>query len=45
MPEIIRVSDRVLVMKEGKITAELVGSDINESNIGQYAIGQKKAQA
>lgn len=44
MPEIIRVSDRVLVMKEGKITAELVGDDINESNIGQYAIGHTKVQ-
>ncbi|AAU36807.1 sugar ABC transporter ATP-binding protein [[Mannheimia] succiniciproducens] len=42
MPEIIRVSDRVLVMKEGAITAELCGGDINEENIAQYAIGQNK---
>ena len=45
MPEIIRISDRVLVMKEGKIAAELIGNDINETNIGQYAIGQEKPLA
>ncbi|MBO8416368.1 MAG: sugar ABC transporter ATP-binding protein [Proteobacteria bacterium] len=45
MPEIIRVSDRVLVMREGSIAAELTGADINEENLGQYAIGQgKKAE-
>ena len=38
MPEIIRISDRVLVMREGKIAAELKGDDINEENIAQYAI-------
>ncbi|MDH2926072.1 sugar ABC transporter ATP-binding protein [Lonepinella koalarum] len=42
MPEIIRVSDRVLVMKEGEIKAELHGSDINEDNIGRYSIGNNK---
>lgn len=43
MPEIMRISDRVLVMREGEIVAELTGSDINEENLGAYAIGQKKA--
>ncbi|HKM98637.1 MAG TPA: sugar ABC transporter ATP-binding protein [Buttiauxella sp.] len=38
MPEIIRISDRVLVMREGKITRELKGDDINEENIARYAI-------
>ncbi len=42
MPEIIRVSDRVLVMKEGEIKAELHGDDINEDNIGRYSIGNNK---
>ena len=42
MPEIIRISDRVLVMREGEIVAELTGSDINEGNLGAYAIGQGK---
>jgi len=44
MPEIIRVSDRVLVMREGRVAAELVGEHINEENIAQAAIndfGQK----
>lgn len=38
MPEIIRISDRVLVMREGKITKELKGDDITEENIARYAI-------
>ncbi len=41
MPEIIRISDRVLVMREGQISAELTGDEINEENLGTYAIGQK----
>lgn len=42
MPEIIRISDRVLVMREGSITAELIGDDINEENIARYAISDIK---
>ncbi|HBO38914.1 MAG TPA: sugar ABC transporter ATP-binding protein [Pasteurellaceae bacterium] len=42
LPEIIRISDRVLVMREGEVVAELVGEEINEANIAQYAIGQEK---
>lgn len=38
MPEIIRISDRVLVMREGKITRELNDDDITEENIARYAI-------
>ncbi len=38
MPEIIRISDRVLVMREGKITRELSGDEITEENIARYAI-------
>lgn len=38
MPEIMRISDRVLVMREGKITKELNGDDITEENIARYAI-------
>ena len=40
MTEIMRVSDRVLVMRDGAIVAELQGDDINEDKIAQYAIGQ-----
>ncbi len=38
MPEIIRISDRILVMREGKITKELNGDNITEENIARYAI-------
>ncbi|MCG7368437.1 sugar ABC transporter ATP-binding protein [Pantoea sp. ACRSH] len=38
MTEIIRISDRVLVMREGKITRELTGDAITEENIARYAI-------
>lgn len=42
MPEIIRISDRVLVMREGKITTELKGDEITEENIARYAISDRK---
>ncbi|KAB8311366.1 sugar ABC transporter ATP-binding protein [Rouxiella chamberiensis] len=42
MPEIIRISDRVLVMREGQITKELNGDDITEENIVRYAINDVK---
>lgn len=41
MPEIIRIADRVMVMREGEISAELIGDEINEENLGTYAIGNK----
>ena len=37
MPEIIGVSDRVIVMREGRISGELQSSEINEQNIIQLA--------
>ncbi|PKE31990.1 sugar ABC transporter ATP-binding protein [Rahnella sp. AA] len=42
MPEIMRISDRVLVMREGHITKELNGDDITEENIARYAINDVK---
>ncbi len=38
LPEVIRVSDRVLVMREGRISATLGPADINEANIARAAI-------
>ena len=38
MAEVIRISDRVLVMREGKITKELSGNLITEENIARFAI-------
>ncbi|KNC07366.1 ABC transporter [Pantoea sp. RIT-PI-b] len=42
MTEILRVSDRVLVMREGKITRELQGAEITEENIASFAIKEIK---
>ena len=42
LPEIIGMSDRVIVMREGVITGALEGSDISEHNIMQLAT-QKRA--
>lgn len=38
LPEVIRVSDRVLVMREGRIAAELAAAEITEANIARHAI-------
>ena len=38
MPEIVSLCDRVLVMNDGQIKAELAGEDINSENILEYAI-------
>ena len=41
MPEIISMSDRVLVMKNGQIAAELTTEQITEENILIHSIGDK----
>jgi ribose transport system ATP-binding protein len=38
LPEVIRVSDRVLVMREGRISATLAKDEITEANIARHAI-------
>lgn len=40
LPEILGMSDRVYVMNEGKIVAELSGEDMNQETIMKYSIGQ-----
>ena len=42
MPEVVSMSDRVLVMKEGEVVGELNRDEISEENILQYSIGGKK---
>lgn len=37
MPEAIGISDRVIVFREGTLTGELTGADINENNIIRLA--------
>ena len=39
MPEIIRVSDRVLSLYEGRIVSELVGEEISEESVGRAITG------
>ncbi|WP_322510562.1 sugar ABC transporter ATP-binding protein [Chloroflexus sp.] len=40
LPEILAVSDRILVMREGRITAELTRSEATQDRIMQAAVGQ-----
>jgi ribose transport system ATP-binding protein len=44
MTEINRISDRVLVMREGKVSTELHGDDITEENIARFAINDPGAK-
>ncbi len=39
MPELIAMSDKVMVMREGSMVAELYKDEINEENILKYSIG------
>jgi ABC-type sugar transport system ATPase subunit len=38
MPEILRMSDRIVVMREGKVTAEILKKDARQDIIMRYAI-------
>ncbi|NLB89901.1 MAG: sugar ABC transporter ATP-binding protein [Clostridiales bacterium] len=38
MPELVSMSDRVLVISSGKITGELIGEDITQKNVMKAAI-------
>jgi len=40
LPELIAMSDRVLVMREGSVVAEVTGDDINEEKLMMYSIGR-----
>jgi ABC-type sugar transport system ATPase subunit len=39
MSEVISISDRVLIMRKGRICGELKGGEINETNIINHALG------
>lgn len=45
LPEVIRLSDRVLVMRDGRIAAELGREDLSESAIVAHAIPGASAEA
>jgi len=42
MPEVISMSDRVIIMKNGRKMAELSGDDVSEENILTNSIGAKE---
>lgn len=42
MPEVIGVSHRVVVMRDGQVMGVLTGDDINENEIVRYAAGLKR---
>jgi ABC-type sugar transport system ATPase subunit len=45
LPEIVGLCSRVLVMREGRITGEATGPDINEETIMRYATTGEEEQA
>jgi rhamnose transport system ATP-binding protein len=45
LPEVLQVGDRILVMREGRLTAELRHEDASEENIMAAATGQQPEQA
>jgi ribose transport system ATP-binding protein len=42
MPEVISMSDRVMVMKDGRIAGELAGDRVTEENVLEISIGGRK---
>jgi ribose transport system ATP-binding protein len=45
LPEILRMSDRIIVMCEGRITGELAWKDATQERIMQLATQREKAEA
>lgn len=45
LPEVIRLADRVLVMRDGTVAAELGRADLREQAIAAHAIPQSETQA
>jgi ribose transport system ATP-binding protein/rhamnose transport system ATP-binding protein/inositol transport system ATP-binding protein len=44
LPEVIGMSDRVVVMREGVTVGELTGDDINEEQIMQLATSEHQIE-
>ena len=45
LPEVLRLADRILVMREGRLTAEFSQAEASEEDIMAAATGQLEAQA
>ena len=44
LEEIISLSDRIIVIHEGKITGEMMASEANENNLGLLMMGGKESE-
>jgi ribose transport system ATP-binding protein len=44
LPEVIRLADRVLVLREGKLAGALAGDQITQLAIMQLAVGARSVQ-
>ena len=44
LPEVMGISDRILVVRHGKIVAEKERSEFNEEDLMKYAFGTHKPQ-
>lgn len=42
LPEVLGLSDRIIVMREGKMVKELVNTNLTEEDVLQYAMGVSK---
>jgi ABC-type sugar transport system ATPase subunit len=42
LPEVLRVSDRILVMREGRLAAQYLRADASEEAIVSAATGQEQ---
>jgi ABC-type sugar transport system ATPase subunit len=45
LPEVLRVGDRILVMREGRLVGEYARADASEEKIMSAATGQFQEQA
>ena len=45
LPEVLAIGDRILVMREGRLTAEFGYADASEESIMAAATGQHEVQA
>jgi ribose transport system ATP-binding protein len=45
LPEVLRMSDRILVMREGRLTGELLRADATSEKVLQLAVGSRLADS
>jgi ribose transport system ATP-binding protein len=39
MPEVVSMSDRIMVMRKGRVVAELAREEVSEENVLTHSIG------